>query len=74
MISGNKTNTINKMNLKINETNSLKYEKKTVHTKWAILGPTPGSKSSSSIELGMSPSYFVRQISAIFFKLPAFLI
>ena len=43
-------------------------EKHFVQTRWAILGPTPGSKSSSWIELGMSPSYFMRQMSATFFK------
>ena len=36
-----------------------------VRTKRAILGPTPISKSSSKIELGMSPSYFKRKILAI---------
>jgi drug/metabolite transporter (DMT)-like permease len=60
------------MNLK-NQWNILfelqKHKIRTAHTKWAILGTTPGSESSSSIELGMSPSYFVRQIWAIFFKL-----
>jgi len=35
--------------------------------RWAILGPIPGRDSRSSKELGMSPSYFTRQILAIFF-------
>lgn len=43
-------------------------------TKWAILGPIPGSWSKSSSVLGMSPSYFERHILAIFFMLLAFLV
>jgi ADP-heptose:LPS heptosyltransferase len=48
------------MNLK-NQWNILfelqKHKIRTAHTKWAILGTTPGSESSSSIELGMSPPH-----------------
>lgn len=38
------------------------------NTRWAILGPTPGSASSSCKEQGMSPPCFSRQISETFFK------
>lgn len=50
------------------------YISEQTRTKWAILGPTPGSRSKSSSVLGISPSYFERHMLAIFFMLLAFLV
>lgn len=35
--------------------------------KWAILGPTPGSCTSSSTVLGMSPPYFCFRMAVVCF-------
>lgn len=35
--------------------------------KWAILGPTPGSFTSSSTVLGMSPPYFCFRMAVVCF-------